>query len=159
MNVNKCFLAGNLTRDVSMSYLPSNMAIAEFSIAVNRKYKDKEEVSFFDVVAFSKTAETINQYFAKGKPIFIKGRIKQERFKGKDGNNRSKIKIIVDSFQFIGTQGQNQPPTPAPQPAQQPQAGNPANTPAANDNFYEGMPKSQFGNNGPVADTDEPLPF
>lgn len=107
-NLNKVMLMGNLTRDPALKYLPSQTAVAEFAIATNRKFKDaqggeREEVTFVDVTAFGRTAEVINQYFTKGKPIFIEGRLKYDSWEDKNGGGkRSKLTVVIDNFQFIG---------------------------------------------------------
>jgi single-strand DNA-binding protein len=106
VNVNRCFLAGNLVRDPQLKFLPSGSAVCEFGIAVNRKYKgkdgEKEDVYYGECVSWGKTAETINQYFTKGKPIFVEGRLSTESWTGNDGQKRSKTRIVVESFQFVG---------------------------------------------------------
>jgi single-strand DNA-binding protein len=99
---------GNLTRDPQLRYLPSQTPVAEFGLAVNRKWKtpqgeDREEVAFIDCAAFGKTGEAINQYFQKGKPIFIEGRLKFDQWEDKQGGGkRSKLSVVVEGFQFIG---------------------------------------------------------
>ena len=75
---NKVLLMGNLTRDPALKYLPNQTPVVDFGVACNRKYKlqsgeEREEVTFVDCAAFGRTAEVINQYFQKGKPIFIEG--------------------------------------------------------------------------------------
>ena len=105
---NKVFLMGNLTRDPQLKYLPSQTAVAEFAIACNRKFRtatgeDREEVTFVDIAAFGKTGELINQYFTKGKPIFIEGRLKFDQWEDKQGGGkRSKLTVVAENFQFIG---------------------------------------------------------
>ncbi len=105
---NKVFLMGNLTRDPQLKYLPSQTAVAEFGLACSRKFKgangeDREEVLFVDVSAFGKTGELINQYFTKGKPIFVEGRLKYDQWEDKNGGGkRSKLTVVMDNFQFIG---------------------------------------------------------
>ena len=105
---NKVILLGNLTRDPQLKYLPSQTAVAEFGIACNRKFKgqngeDREEVTFVDCAAFAKQAELIHQYFTKGKPIFIQGRLKYDSWEDKQGGGkRHKLSVVVDNFQFIG---------------------------------------------------------
>jgi len=105
---NKVLLMGNLTRDPQLKYLPNQTAVAEFGIAMNRKFKaasgeDREEVTFVDITAFGKTGEVINQYFTKGKPIFIEGRLKYDQWEDKNGGGkRSKLNVIVENFQFVG---------------------------------------------------------
>ncbi len=105
---NKVILMGNLTRDPALKYLPSQTAVVEFGLAMNRKWKsqdgqDREEVCFVDCSAFGKTAETINQYFTKGKPIFIEGRLKYDSWEDKQGGGkRSKMTVVIETFSFIG---------------------------------------------------------
>ena len=105
---NKVILMGNLTRDPQLKYLPSQTAVTEFGLACNRKFKtqageDKEEVTFVDCTAFGRTGEVINQYFTKGKPIFIEGRLKYDQWEDKQGGGkRSKITVVVENFQFVG---------------------------------------------------------
>jgi len=105
---NKVLLMGNLTRDPQLKYLPSQMAVVEFGIACNRKFRtangeDREEVTFVDITSFGKQAEVINQYFTKGKPIFIEGRLKYDSWEDKQGGGkRHKLSVVVDNFQFIG---------------------------------------------------------
>src|SRR3954464_1487071 len=105
---NKVILLGNLTRDPQLKYLPSQTPVAEFGLAVNRKFRtqageDREEVTFVDCAAFAKQAELINQYFTKGKPIFIEGRLKYDSWEDKQGGGkRSKLTVVVENFQFVG---------------------------------------------------------
>jgi single-strand DNA-binding protein len=105
---NQVILMGNLTRDPQLKYLPSQTAVAEFGIACNRKFKgqngeEREDVTFVDCSAFGKTGELINQYFTKGKPIFIQGRLKYDSWEDKQGGGkRSRLTVVVDNFQFIG---------------------------------------------------------
>src|SRR3954449_986967 len=105
---NKVLLMGNLTRDPQLKYLPNQTPVADFAVACNRKWKgpngeDREDVTFVDVAAFGKQAEVINQYFQKGKPIFIEGRLKFDQWEDKQGGGkRSKLSVHIDNFQFIG---------------------------------------------------------
>jgi single-strand DNA-binding protein len=77
-------------------------------LAINRRWKgqngeDREETTFVDCSAFAKTAEVINQYFTKGKPIFIEGRLKFDSWEDKQGGGkRSRLTVVVENFQFIG---------------------------------------------------------
>ncbi|HEV7299954.1 MAG TPA: single-stranded DNA-binding protein [Tepidisphaeraceae bacterium] len=105
---NKVLLMGNLTRDPQLRYTPSQMAVADFGIAVNEKFTTKsgekrEDVAFIDITAWGKQAELINQYFTKGKPIFIEGRLKYETWDDKQGGGkRHKLTVTLDGFQFVG---------------------------------------------------------
>jgi len=107
---NKVLLMGNLTRDIELKYTPSNMAVAEIGLAVNHRYKtkegeNKEEVTFVDCEVWGKTAEIMSQYLSKGRPVFLEGRLKLDQWKDKEGGNRSKLKMVVESFQFIDSKG------------------------------------------------------
>lgn len=107
-SLNKVLLIGNFTRDPELRYLPNNTAVVSFSLAVNEVYKDKEgnkveRADFIDCEAFAKTAENIGKFFAKGRPIFIEGRLRLDQWDDKaTGQKRSKIKVIAENFQFIG---------------------------------------------------------
>ncbi|MAX23320.1 MAG: single-stranded DNA-binding protein [Phycisphaeraceae bacterium] len=110
-NLNKVMLMGNLTRDPELRYLPSNMAVVGLGLAVNRRWRNQqgeqqEETTFIDCEAFGKQAEVINQYLKKGRPVYLEGRLKLDQWQDRDGNNRSKLKVIVESFQFIDSRGE-----------------------------------------------------
>lgn len=107
MSFNKVFLMGNLTRDVEVKALPGGTSVAKIGLAVNRKWKDKsgeskEEVLFVDCDAFGKTGEVMAQYLSKGKPVFIEGRLKLDQWEDQQGQKRSALRVVVESFQFIG---------------------------------------------------------
>ncbi len=109
-NFNKVILAGNLTRDPQLSYLPSNTPVAEFGLAINRKWKGqngemREETCFVDCSCFGKQAETLNQYMSKGGALLVEGRLQLQQWTAKDGTKRSKHKVIVEQFQFLGGRG------------------------------------------------------
>ena len=109
-NYNKVLLMGRLTRDIELKYTPSNQAVANIGLAVNNRYKtkdgeDKEETTFVDCEAWGRTAEVLKQYLAKGKPVFIEGRLKLDQWQDKEGGNRSKLKVVVEGFQFIDSKG------------------------------------------------------
>ena len=109
-NFNKVILAGNLTRDPQLSYLPSNTPVCELGMAVNRKWRGqdgemRDETCFVDLRCYGKQAETLNQYMSKGRPLLVEGRLKYDQWEGKDGGKRSKLYVIVEGFQFLGGQG------------------------------------------------------
>jgi len=111
-NFNKVILAGNLTRDPQLSYLPSGSAVCEMGMAINRKWRPqdggemREEVCFVDLRCYGKQAETLNQYMSKGKQLMVEGRLKYDSWEAKDGGGkRSKLYVIVDNFQFLGAPG------------------------------------------------------
>ena len=77
---NRVILLGNLTGDPQLRYLPSNMAVCDFGLAMNRRYRDRDgnqrdAVCFVDVTAWGRQAETINQYVTKGRPLLVEGRL------------------------------------------------------------------------------------
>ena len=130
MNFNQITLAGRLTRDVELSYTPAQVAVANFGMAVNKKWtaksgEAKETTLFVDCVAFSKSAETLNKYVGKGDPLFISGELQFESWTAQDGSKRSKHKIMVQSFQFVPTGAGERTETPESKPeAKQRQANN-----------------------------------
>lgn len=106
-NFNKVLLIGNLTRDPQLSYTPNQTAVADFGLAVNRKWKgqdgeNKEETCFVDCRAFGRIAENINKYLTKGRPLFVEGRLTFDSWTAQDGTKRSKHRITVENFQFLG---------------------------------------------------------
>jgi single-strand DNA-binding protein len=107
-NFNKVILAGNITRDITLSYLPSQTAVADIGLAINRQWKgqdgqSKQEVCFVDCKAFGKPAETINKYCKKGMPLMVEGRLNYESWTAKDGAKRNKLIVIVENFQFLSS--------------------------------------------------------
>jgi single-strand DNA-binding protein len=108
---NKVLLMGNLTRDIELKYTAGNQAVANIGLAVNRRYRtkegeDREEVTFVDCEAWGRTAEVMKQYLAKGRPVFIEGRLKLDTWQDKnDGSNRSKLRVVVESFEFVDSRG------------------------------------------------------
>lgn len=107
MNYNKVMLGGHLTRDPELRYTPKGTAIAVIGMAINRVWtteagEKKEEVTFVDCTAWGRTAEVIGQYMRKGDPAFFEGRLRLEQWDDKQsGAKRSKISIVIESFQFL----------------------------------------------------------
>jgi single-strand DNA-binding protein len=104
---NQVILLGNLTRDVELRHTPGNQAVANIGLAINRQYQTREgerreEVTFVDCEAWGRQAEVMAQYLAKGRPVFIQGRLKLDTWQDQQGQNRSKLKVVVENFQFVG---------------------------------------------------------
>lgn len=105
---NKCLLIGNLTRDPELRVTPKGTAICQFGLAINRQFKDeggqtRDDTTFVDCEAWAKTGENISKFFTKGKPIFVEGRLKMDSWEDKtSGQKRSKMKVVVEQFQFVG---------------------------------------------------------
>lgn len=116
---NKIILVGNLTRDPQLRYLPNQTPVVDIGLAVNHRWKtgqgeEREEVCFIDCTAFGKQAETINQYCQKGRPLLVEGRLKYETWDDKQGGKRSKHKVVIDNFQFLGSRSDDSEDRPAP---------------------------------------------
>lgn len=114
--LNKVLLMGNLTRDPQLTYLPSQTPVAEFGMAMGHKYKKQdgsmaEDTCFVDCQLFGKRAEVVNKYFKKGEPIFIEGRLKLDQWQAQDGTKKSKLRVFVENFEFVGGK-QDAKPTP-----------------------------------------------
>ena len=104
---NQVILLGNLTRDIELRHTPSNQTVANIGLAVNRTFQTKdgerrEETTFVDCESWGRQAEVMAQYLSKGRPVLIQGRLKLDSWQDKDGGNRSKLKVVVENFQFVG---------------------------------------------------------
>ena len=116
LNLNRVLLAGNLTRDPEVRFLANEKAVASFTIASNRRWKDgngqqKEETTFVDIEAWGRTAELVGQYLIKGRGCFIDGRLKLDSWDDKEtGQKRSKLRVVADSVQFTGSKGERSEP-------------------------------------------------
>jgi len=116
MYLNKAMVYGNLTRDPEMKALPSGMNVTSFSIATNRRYKDRDgnyqdAVDYHNIVVFGRQAETSAQYLHKGSSAYIEGRL-QTRSWEKDGAKQYRTEIVADRVQF-GPKGSGEGGTPS----------------------------------------------
>jgi single-strand DNA-binding protein len=151
---NRVILIGNLTRDPEIRYLQSGSAVADVGLAVNDKRKNAngewiEEVTFVDVVLWGRTAEVAGEYLSKGSPVFIEGRLKLDRWEGKDGQKQSKMRVVCERMQMIGAKGEGRGPA-AP-------AGKPA---ARQDSEYsQPAPPEDYGAPVPDSPGGEDIPF
>jgi len=104
---NRTYLIGNLVKDPEVKDIGGGKQVANFTIAVNRKWtgpngEEGKEVSYLDCAAFGKKAEIIGKYLSKGRRVFVEGRLKQEKWEDKETKKmQSKIRVIVDSFNFM----------------------------------------------------------
>lgn len=105
---NRVVLVGNLTRDVELRFTPQGTAVTDISMAVNERVKRNdqwvEEANFFDITLWGRTAEVAGEYLSKGSSILIEGRLKLDRWE-QEGQKRSKIKIIGEKMQMLGSRG------------------------------------------------------
>lgn len=102
---NKVILMGNLTRDPELKDLNGGKQVVNFTVAVNRKWagpegQEVEEVSFIDCQCWGKQGKTISDYFSKGSPIFVEGRLKQDTWE-KEGKKHSRLRVTVENFNFL----------------------------------------------------------
>lgn len=129
--MNKAIIMGNLTREIELKYLPSGSAVANTSIATNRKFKKQdgsqgEEVMFIELAMFGRTAEIANQYLQNGAKVLIEGRLKLDQWTDQQGQKRSRHSVQVESLQMLGSKqdGQQQPKQQPPQYEVYDQQGN-----------------------------------
>ncbi|MEJ2700874.1 MAG: single-stranded DNA-binding protein [Sedimentisphaerales bacterium] len=109
-NYNKVLLMGNLTRDPQLSYTPNQTAVVDFGMAVNRRWtgqdgSQRDETCFVDCRMFGRRAEVINKYCRKGNPLFVEGRLTFDSWEAQDGSKRSKLRVTVENFEFVGGGG------------------------------------------------------
>jgi len=109
-NHNYCCLVGNLTRDVEVRYNQSQVTVAKTAMAVNRTYQDKTETLFMEIVAFGKLAEIIKKFGSKGLSVLVAGYLKMNQWTAQDGTKRSRMELIVGTFQVL--EFKDQPPQP-----------------------------------------------
>jgi single-strand DNA-binding protein len=156
-NFNRVILAGNLTRDPEMRYTPKGTAVVRLGLAINRTYtpeggEKKEEVTFVDVEAWGRQAETISQYFKKGRPILIEGRLKLDTWEDKNTHQKqSKLKVVLEGFSFIDSNRGDAAPA---DPARSRTASTGAAAPAA----AEGSPAAAPDSDPPPHEEDD-VPF
>lgn len=130
---------GRLTRDVELKFTPTGVAVASFSIAINRTFKNQQgeyETDFINVVAFKKLAENVANYTQKGSLVAVEGRIQTRSYENKQGQRVYVTEIIADSVQFLESKKQEEKPR------------------------YTANPGDPFQNNGQAIDIqDDDLPF
>ena len=111
--MNKTIITGRLTKDPELKTSQSGIAVTNFSVAVDRPMAKEKAVDYFDCVAFRKTAEFVNKYFFKGKPILIEGHMQSRKWE-KDGVKRTSWELVVDNVEFIGGDKKQAGTAPAP---------------------------------------------
>ena len=108
MTMNKMIVIGNLGRDPEMRYTPSGQAVTNFTVATNYKYttaegESREETEWFRVSAWGRLAETCNQYLAKGRKVYVEGRLSSRTFETREGETRFSNEIRASDVRFIDT--------------------------------------------------------
>lgn len=110
MSFNKIILVGNLGRDPELRYTPQGTPVCSFTLATNERRKDKagenqDVTTWFKVTLWSRQAETAAQYLAKGRPVYIEGRLRVEEWTDRDGRQRHTLEVHATDMQFIGGRG------------------------------------------------------
>jgi single-strand DNA-binding protein len=102
--MNKCIFLGRITKDIELKYAGENTAIANFTLAVNRKFKKdgQPDADFLPMVAIGKTAEVIEKYCGKGSQITVTSRVQTRNWDDKDGNKHYTTEFVVEEFDFAG---------------------------------------------------------
>ena len=142
---NKVILMGNLTRDPDLKTTPSGLSICKLGLAVNRVFNKQdgtrgEETTFVDVDAFGKSAETLAKYMSKGKPLMLEGRLKFDSWESPQGEKRSKLGVILETFQFIGGASLGEAPN-------------------SGGSQYESVPPPARQRDSSITDIDDDVPF
>ncbi len=108
-NFNKVMLMGRLTRDPELRFTPNGAAVASFGLAVNRRYKQgeemKEEVCFVEITVWGKQGENCAQYLHKGSNAFIEGHLRFHTWEADGGQKRSKLDVMANTVQFLDRPG------------------------------------------------------
>lgn len=110
--MNKVLLTGRLTKNPELKYTTSNVAVNQFSLAVNRNFKNAEgvyEADFINCVAYRKSAELIAEWTKKGDLLGIEGRMQTRSYDDKEGNKRYATEVIVDNVEFLATGKKEEP--------------------------------------------------
>ena len=169
-NLNKVMIMGNLTRDIELRYTPTGTAVADLGLATNR-YRTADngekivDVTYVDVTLWGRQAELANQYLGKGKPVFIEGRLQTDSWTDKEtGKQRSKMKVVGETMQFIGAPSGGGGNSNGGQQQQQPQQNQPMqNSPqqAASPQQQQAPPQggSPASNMPDFQDEDDDIPF
>ena len=112
MSVNRFIGLGRLTKDVTLNSTNSGTSVANFSMALNEKYKDKkteqwaEKTEFVNIVAWGPLGETASTYLSKGSECYLEGKLQTRSYDDKEGNKKYVTEIVANSIQFIGGRGE-----------------------------------------------------
>ena len=110
MTMNKIMVIGNLGSDPEMRYTPNGQAVTNFNVATNYRYntadgEQREETEWFRVSVFGKQAESCNQYLAKGRKVYVDGRLRSRTFQDRNGETRVSLEITAQDVRFLSTPG------------------------------------------------------
>ena len=150
MSINRFVGVGRLTRDVELKYTQNGKAVANFTLAVNRPFKNaqgEQEADFIMCQIWGKPAENLANYMRKGSQIGVDGRIQTRSYEGQDGKRVYVTEVVADNVQFLESKSENQQG----QQNQQSQQHQPSHTKKA--------PKQDSGQTGPFDISEDDLPF
>jgi single-strand DNA-binding protein len=121
-SLNRVQLIGNMGRDPEMRYTTSGKAVCNFSVATSHTWKDpdgapQERTEWHNIVAWGKLGEICHQYLAKGRQVFLEGRLQTRKWQGQDGSDRYTTEVVIDNMILLGG-GRNEGGAPARQPAE-----------------------------------------
>jgi single-strand DNA-binding protein len=121
-SLNRVQLIGNMGRDPEMRYTTSGKAVCNFSVATSHTWKDpdgtpQERTEWHNIVAWGKLGEICNQYLAKGRQVFLEGRLQTRKWQGQDGSDRYTTEVVIDNMILLGG-GRNEGGAPGRQPAE-----------------------------------------
>ncbi|MEG1900173.1 MAG: single-stranded DNA-binding protein [Bacilli bacterium] len=165
--MNKVILIGRLTKDPELRYTQSNVAVATFSLAVNRNFSNAQgerEADFINIVVWRKQAENIKNYIKQGSQVAVDGRMQTRTYDGEDGKKRYITEVIAENVQFLDSKNSNQNNYQTPYTSSTPTVANNEPTPydfkENNNNNTVNVktdPFADFGENIEISDSD--LPF
>ncbi|TFB21118.1 single-stranded DNA-binding protein [Filobacillus milosensis] len=162
--LNRVVLVGRLTKDPDLRYTPNGVAVANFTVAVNRPFSNQQgnrEADFINCVIWRRQAENLANYMSKGSMIGVDGRIQTRNFEGQDGKRVFMTEVVAESVQFLESKGSSQ----GGQNAQRSMDSNTSNNQGPNNQNQGGFQQSQdeknpFEDSGePVDLSDDDLPF
>ena len=149
-------LIGNVGADPELRYTPNGAPVAEFTMAVNRRYttgdgEQKEETEWFRIIAWNKTAENVNEYLTKGQKVYVEGRFQSREYVGQDGNQRRAYEVVANTITFLS--GASERPN-----SERPNNENDEDVPNPKKTTSRGEPKI-ISENSPQDDDDKDLPW
>lgn len=161
--MNKAILMGRLTRDPELRHTQSNVPVATFTVAIDRRFKNangERESDFINCVAWRQQAEFVSKWFTKGRMICVVGSIQTRKYVDKDGNNRTATEVVADEINFCGDRQDGGAPRGGDSYGSS-YGGGYQQRPASGGGYRSDPPASQLpeGDFADLGDEDDELPF
>ncbi|MDL4840944.1 single-stranded DNA-binding protein [Aquibacillus rhizosphaerae] len=160
--LNRVVLVGRLTKDPDLRYTPNGVAVANFTLAVNRPFSNQQgerEADFINCVVWRRPAENLANFMNKGSMVGVDGRLQTRSFEGQDGKRVFITEVVADSVQFLETKGSN-PGGGQGSSGSRPNQNQSNQNPNNNNNYNNSNEEDPFRNNGePIDISDDDLPF